>query len=557
MCTFFDVFFDRCAQHFLLLDANFHTPDLVASRSAFLLAAICTVASRYMGDERRAGLNGECFDEATRLAAQCLSKGTKSVEIVQGLLLLSMWMPASKHWEDDRAWVYSGLAMRIATDLGLSYHQGAFDAMPYDVRLEVVNRQRTWLCCYAVDKSFSALMGKPDMLHDDELIVHCRWWCLVASDGREDERLARPWHAAIAAFVDLLRTLCRQLKHLRSWNLSRPTATTTMTMMAKTTTTAKAGSTHEDDGHDAKMVSINIFNEELDEWNSFWNSRKLFTLPERCKTAELDRDSKLLVSLHQQWPLRLSYARLIVNSFGLQHCLNRQKRRGKEGVDVGLFFAVCWRSARGVILAAKDGMRGSLRWGADTQLVMVTYASVFLLKLVRSQAKLAEYHNKAEAVSLVRDAADLLGSLAAGKTHTATLYASFLRSLLDAQPQADTDATQQQQQQQQPTPTQPQTAPTIPSTADSFGMQLNGPDTFNFLAAQSQDDPAISAEWFSSLEDLPAFHNTLMNLPEDGILNDSFWSELLPSYGYSQPHPYDAAPSALQPMNVPFQHSST
>ncbi|PWN86635.1 hypothetical protein FA10DRAFT_263163 [Acaromyces ingoldii] len=443
ICGIFDTFYERYAQHFLILDRSFHTPALVASRSAFLLAVVWAVGSRNMANHEKPEISAKCCVEAERLAAQCFSQGTKSVEIVQGLLLFAMWMPDSKHWNDDRSWVYSGLAMRIATDLGISQqHEGAFEDVinnfkniAHDTKLEIFNRQRTWLCCYIVNKSFSALMGKQDMLQDDDLIIHCRRWCLVAIHGGEDdERLNRPWNTAIAALVDLLRMLCRQLKHLRTWNLRRSAAPAFKHRLQKTkaaTTKTTAKSIHATVDHEAKMACIRTFNEELDEWNKHWASRMLFELPKRCQSRKLDHDSRLLLSLHRQWSPRISYARLLVNSFGLQYHLNLPRRKGKVSINEGIFFAACWLSAHDVMYGTTGGMRASLPWVPDAQLIMVTYASPFLFKLACNQAKLAEHHDKEGALALVQEVADTLKSTAMVNITNAALYANLLQSLLN------------------------------------------------------------------------------------------------------------------------------
>lgn len=43
----------------------------------------------------------------------------KSVELCQAYLLLSVWPLPSRKYDEDRAWLYLGLAIRMAMDLNL------------------------------------------------------------------------------------------------------------------------------------------------------------------------------------------------------------------------------------------------------------------------------------------------------------------------------------------------------------------------------------------------------------------------------------------------------
>ena len=49
---------------------------------------------------------------AKRAAAEGLLNGWKSVELAQAYLLLSIYTVPVRRWEDDRSWLYIGLAIR-------------------------------------------------------------------------------------------------------------------------------------------------------------------------------------------------------------------------------------------------------------------------------------------------------------------------------------------------------------------------------------------------------------------------------------------------------------
>ncbi len=101
--------------------------------------------------------------------------------------------------------LFSGIAIRIATDLNL--HRKSLASLPgradpddpavIDREREIMNRERTWFICFAVDRNLSGQMGKPYTIREDWLIRNCRHWCL--------QRLSKPWDVGISALVELLR----------------------------------------------------------------------------------------------------------------------------------------------------------------------------------------------------------------------------------------------------------------------------------------------------------------------------------------------------------------
>lgn len=51
---------------------------------------------------------------ARRAAADGLLNGWKSVELAQAYILLSTYAVPARRWEEDRSWLYIGLAIRSA-----------------------------------------------------------------------------------------------------------------------------------------------------------------------------------------------------------------------------------------------------------------------------------------------------------------------------------------------------------------------------------------------------------------------------------------------------------
>lgn len=422
----FSIFFHNCDQHIILLDPEWHTPQFVCGRSPFLFTVILAIASRYY--TARPDLHTKCLQQATKEAFRCLEKGYKSVEIVQAFLLLTMWGQPAKRFEEDKSWIFAGIAFRVATDLNL--HRKSVASLPGHPRTddptvlerekEIRNRERTWIFCFVVDRSLSSQMGKPSMIREDYIIRNSRAWAL--------DRLAQPADVALSAISEFVRLTSRQIDLLYS-SVSSIT------------------------GLNADLDfsnMIRIFYEQMEEWRHFWEARGLVvgdsrnrfpaippideTLsPREIELCQLfaaanrptpppddaDHTMRTLYYLIQQAPLRYHYASLTVHSFGLQF---------GSSMDRGLYFYKCYDAAKALFFAARDGMRPILRYAPDTQILLLSFALVFMLKLTRPT--FSNYADCDEIFGLVQEGADMLVEVAAGPTHTPALYGRFLRSTL-------------------------------------------------------------------------------------------------------------------------------
>jgi len=49
---------------------------------------------------------------AKHSAANALTDGWKSVELCQAYILMSIFAVPARRWEEDRSWLYTGLAIR-------------------------------------------------------------------------------------------------------------------------------------------------------------------------------------------------------------------------------------------------------------------------------------------------------------------------------------------------------------------------------------------------------------------------------------------------------------
>ncbi|WFD42096.1 hypothetical protein MPSI1_000734 [Malassezia psittaci] len=507
----FRIFFHHCSLHMFLLDPEWHTPTLVCSRSPFLFTCVCSVASKFY--TQRPELYVQCLRKAIKMAFEVMSRGSKSPEIVQGFLLLTLYNQPAERYEEDRTWLFAGVAIRMAQDLNLhrkcSLPAGG-DASEEKVR-EILNRERTWYICFCVDRTLSAQMGKPYSIREDWIIRHAADWCT--------QKYSRPWDLGICALVDLLRVQTRQLDFLysstvtpsglnldmdypailpsfneqlnetmqfwyrlgldsmtRHWDpimMNRgneasghqtPSSAMGASSMAKNAT--KDNSQSSSSAHAQNSNSIPADGAQPDRSSIDRENLSLFgTMPRELMNmdgtglAEKIRVSTLL-ALHEseppgddadmnirsmyyiarQAPLRYNYAILVLNSFGLQYALERPS--DGASVDKPLYLVRCVHAAKEIIATVKYGMREILRYAPDPTFVVVAYACVFLLKLIRPT--FANYINEEEVIALINYTIEVLEEAAVDPTHTPALYASFLRSLVQSRPaapsQADTEA---------------------------------------------------------------------------------------------------------------------
>ena len=78
------------------------------------MVSVCAVASRYYKDKSE--IYPIAMHFAKHAAANALITGWKSVELAQAYIILSVYGVPARRWEEDRGWLYTGLAIRYACD---------------------------------------------------------------------------------------------------------------------------------------------------------------------------------------------------------------------------------------------------------------------------------------------------------------------------------------------------------------------------------------------------------------------------------------------------------
>lgn len=125
---------------------------------------VCAVASRYYREKSE--IYPIAMHFAKHAAANALITGWKSVELAQAYIILSIYSVPARRWEEDRGWLYTGLAIRIATDLNLHILPSTKPTEEMQER-EVINRIRVWMNCYNLDRSTATQFGKHSTIKED------------------------------------------------------------------------------------------------------------------------------------------------------------------------------------------------------------------------------------------------------------------------------------------------------------------------------------------------------------------------------------------------------
>lgn len=489
----FNIFFDHMNMHCSLLDRDFHTPSLVCSRSPFLLTTICAISSKFYTPKPE--LHYRLTDIAKKLAFGVPAQGYKSVEIVQAYLLLALWgCGAVERFEQDKTWMLLGMAIRMGTDLNLHRKTATSSSDTEESRardVEVHNRERTWILCYCLDRSFSAQMGKPYSIREDYIICNVNQFLVSPC--------AIPTDASLGSYLELQRILSRSLDVLYS-SVNSPSGLQL--------------------DIDYLMVTRTI-ETQLYSWMQVCGDR--IRQHVNVMDPQMMQYKMIIVQFYY------NYAMLVVNSFGLQNALDR------SSVDITHFFARCHSAAMKCATLVRDelGPKNYLKYSPDSHLVMTSYAVLSLLKLVRQEFQ-PFLENEPTTIELVRNVADVLESIAATPTHTPALYSTFLRVLISAKMEK---------------PSNPDR-----SSAGTPGMRGQGemppPSMYNHRGVKGNDqDPTMNGFHFNGemgpVADMSTFPPTMAPsngtgddeqayMSMDSILSTNFWDNVLvPGYSNS------------------------
>ncbi|KAJ7774168.1 hypothetical protein DFH07DRAFT_767379 [Mycena maculata] len=149
----FNIFYARINPFIALLDPVLHTPERT-------FAQFCAISSRYYLEKSE--IYPIAMHFAKHSAANALTDGWKSIELCQAYILMSIYAAPVLKWEEDRSWLYAGLAIHLATDLSLhkpTRRKG--HKMSEEHERELLNCTRVGMLCFNLDCSTGMQLGKP------------------------------------------------------------------------------------------------------------------------------------------------------------------------------------------------------------------------------------------------------------------------------------------------------------------------------------------------------------------------------------------------------------
>ncbi|ORX99110.1 hypothetical protein K493DRAFT_313350 [Basidiobolus meristosporus CBS 931.73] len=132
---------------------------LLLLNAMFALAANLSSEARWL--EKENARSEIFYKRAKRLLDQ--SYDVTSLQNVQALVLLSHYFHITHG--SMKSWVYSGMAIRLAEDLGLHRNPDRWQIKTLSDSVKEA-RKRTWWSCYVMDRSASASMGRPLCIDD-------------------------------------------------------------------------------------------------------------------------------------------------------------------------------------------------------------------------------------------------------------------------------------------------------------------------------------------------------------------------------------------------------
>ncbi|KAK1922508.1 hypothetical protein DB88DRAFT_357426 [Papiliotrema laurentii] len=192
-----DRFFTLLQPQIGFLDPALHDIPYLRSKSAFLHTAILSSAANALcanGNDELQPLRYRLQTHVERLLLTVISCNAKSPEIVQALLVLSLWPQCPERNVDDRSGSLIALAINMALELGLDRpirHPGAIEAQIRRDR----DLTRTWLTCFIQDRSMAAFQGRAPSITMEFDMEYMQEW--VRSP------LRTPGDAMLVGFLEL------------------------------------------------------------------------------------------------------------------------------------------------------------------------------------------------------------------------------------------------------------------------------------------------------------------------------------------------------------------
>lgn len=483
----FQLYFKWVNPFIPVLDENIHTPAAVLGRCPFLFTVVCALASRYY--DEKPDMYMLAIHIAKAAAANAFLDGWKTIEMCQAYILLGAYTPPARKWEEDRYWFFTGLAFRLAIELNLNRLPRVKPTNERDER-ELLNRTRTWIICYIMDRCICVNLGKPFMVPEDDLIRN-------AAEKFLGSDYQHPGDGYLVSLVELLRIITR------------------FSETANPILQAGQGLSI-----DIDLVAMHgVIDGELSAWKK--------TALERCdKEFDISDPSNamqmaLMQSVYQ-------YCRLVVLSTGLQQVMKRKALK-----DDVVFFTGCLQSASAVLNLMMDGLipTGFIRHCPEQVFALTAFATVILLKFLRPEfSEKIDRLQEDRIIELVQRLVNVLDSLsdkdAEDDQRITKRYARFIQNILgphiaELQQRSDCSSGSKAQQKEVNQPLDTTHAP----------QETQAPLTPMHNEHFPQFSSHSSGDTLSSSTDLPGI--IISNSWDEMFLNDVTSGPMPPILGFS------------------------
>ncbi|KLO05022.1 hypothetical protein SCHPADRAFT_896598 [Schizopora paradoxa] len=400
----FDIFYEKVNPFLSLLDPVLHTPASTFARCPFLFTVVCAIASRFYREKSE--IYAIAMHFAKHAASTALIDGWKSVELCQAYILMAVYAVPARRWEEDRSWLYTGLAIRLATDLNLHQPQTGVKPVSEQHERELLNRTRVWMICFNLDRSTATQFGKPSTIKEDYNSI-----IRNGKDWYKRSKLNHPYDIHLCGYSSLLRIVAEFHDEIFS---------------------DKDSPSGLNESADFRSITLR-HDEKLEAYHVEWNQRiKEGSDPNVTKADDSwirpwVQVPQLASSLFRSL---VNYSRLVMFSFGFQQAFKRGFQNGDS-----LFLKKCMDSAQNVVRCVIDSLApsGYFKYAPDGHFVFASFASAFLLKLLRPEFEnLVSKDNSSQILSLIGKLIQVLASseVAIDDRHTPKLYARFLAGLL-------------------------------------------------------------------------------------------------------------------------------
>ncbi|CUA76993.1 Conidial development protein fluffy [Neurospora crassa OR74A] [Rhizoctonia solani] len=381
----FRIFNERIDAVIAIIDPTIHTVAGVKARCPFLFTVICAIASRYWIE--RPELYTVLMHHAKSAAATAITDGWKSLEVCQAYLLLSIYPQPARSWAEDRGWLYLGCAIRLAMDLGL-YKQGSKTYINEAHEREVLNRTRTWLICFNMDRALATRLGRPTTIPEDYIVRHSReWWRRSKYNGRLDVHLCY--------YTQLLRTVTRYFSLI----YSDPESVSGFNESTEFGPITRA------------------FDDEMEQFRQ--DAEHAYSTGPEPRHPTCQYRLALM-------PLAVAYYRLVMYSFGLEHA----HRSASEPGNMFLIRSV--DTACEVLRITNEDLPiyEYHRYSPDGHWMWSVFAAAFLIKAIQPPHLTMTETQRESALTLIEAFIHTLERSAVDERHSPVLYARFLKRIL-------------------------------------------------------------------------------------------------------------------------------